>query len=54
MSDLINWSKANKELDNQDAEFKDILEKLVPLTTRFQEITGWKITIDKGHPQKAS
>lgn len=42
-----NWSGVNKRMDAEEAEFNDILAKLVPLTTRFQELTGWKIRIDK-------
>jgi len=43
----INWSEVNKRMDAEESELQDILKKLVPLTTRFQELTGLKISIDK-------
>ena len=34
MSEIINWLEANKEFDNQEAEFKNILTKRAPLSKK--------------------
>jgi hypothetical protein len=50
----INWSEVNKRMDAEDAELQAILIKLVPLTTRFQELTGLKISLhEHQQPQES-
>ena len=43
----IDWSEAIKRMDEEEAEFLDILNKIQPLIERFEYLTGFKIVIDK-------
>lgn len=57
-SDLEMWAKYpwtkefDLELKKESVELRKILEQIIPLAKRFEEITGLKITIDKGRLQK--
>lgn len=50
----IDWSEVNKRMDEEEAEFWDVLNKMQPLIQRFEYLTGFKIVIDKNHHRQES
>ncbi|MCF1193218.1 hypothetical protein LRR18_16635, partial [Mangrovimonas sp. AS39] len=50
----IDWSEVNKRMDEEEAEFWDVLNKMQPLIQRFEYLTGFKIVIDKSHHRQES